>query len=291
MLGRTHALTGWCAGLAVAPLVGLHGLVEAVPFAAITAGYALLPDLDHPHARASRLLGSVTAVLSNGLRALSAAVYRRTRGPGDSGDSDGEHRHLSHTLAFAGTVGTGTAVGTQLAGTWGLLVVLAVGTLLAVDSLGDWVGWGLAGTLLLGVPTAAWGQHGDWGTVLLQGLEGTTAWAGLAVGLGCAVHSLGDACTRSGCPLLWPAPIRGARWYRVGLPRAWRFRTGGDMEMVVLFPVFVVAGVLLVPGVWPVATSTVAAMFNSGTDRTSIMTIFSPVSAFDDTDWTITRDS
>src|SRR5690606_40666834 len=71
MMGRTHALTGWCAGLAVAPAVGITTLSQALVFAATTAGYALLPDLDHPGARASKLLGPVTGGLSWLLRNAS----------------------------------------------------------------------------------------------------------------------------------------------------------------------------------------------------------------------------
>ena len=41
MMGRSHALSGWCAGLVVAPLIGLTTVAEVVPFAAATAGYAL----------------------------------------------------------------------------------------------------------------------------------------------------------------------------------------------------------------------------------------------------------
>jgi len=58
MMGRTHALTGWCAGSAAAGLLGYHQLEQAVLLAATTAGFALLPDLDHPQATPSRLLGS-----------------------------------------------------------------------------------------------------------------------------------------------------------------------------------------------------------------------------------------
>ena len=58
--GSHPSLTGWCAGLAVAPAVGITTLSQALVFAATTAGYALLPDLDHPGARASKLLGPVT---------------------------------------------------------------------------------------------------------------------------------------------------------------------------------------------------------------------------------------
>ncbi|MFE2751585.1 metal-dependent hydrolase [Actinosynnema sp. NPDC059335] len=241
MMGRTHALTGWCAGLAVAPLLGAHGVIEALLLATTTAGYALLPDLDHPGARASRLAGPVSGAVSLMLRAGSRWLYARTRGPRDE-PHRGEHRHGTHTLAFAALVGTLVWVGTSVAGTAGVLVVLAVGTWLAVDALGDWL---LPVVLVAG--TVWWVTAGGDAVVSLAGMPGTL---GVAVGVGCFVHCLGDALTLSGCPFLWPLMIRGETWFEIRPPRGWRFRTGGLVEQVVVFPLFTALGVLLVPGVW-----------------------------------------
>lgn len=250
-MGRTHALTGWCAGLAVAPLLEVETVAQAVVVATVTAGAALLPDLDHPGARASRLLGPVTGLLSRGLRAGSAALYRATKGPRDE-NVTGTHRHGTHTLVFAVLAGTGTAVGTALGGRWGVLGVLVVGTLLAVDALGDWLlpVAGLAGTAWLG--TAGGDALGE--------LGGVSGWLGIGVALGCFVHCLGDSLTLSGCPFLWPLPIAGETWFEIRPPRVLRFRTGGAVEQMLVFPVFVVVGVLLLPGVWPIASGVVAAM-------------------------------
>jgi membrane-bound metal-dependent hydrolase YbcI (DUF457 family) len=99
-----------------------------------------------------------------------------------------------------------------------------------------------------------------WG--LLAGgdvLSPVRGWIGVAVFLGCVVHVLGDALTRAGVPFLWPLPIRGQRWFRIGSPRRLRFAAGGDAERLFVFPVFVLLGVLLAPGVLPVVVSSVAA--------------------------------
>src|SRR6185503_620148 len=100
VMGRTHAASGWCVGLLVAPLLGVHAVAQVVAFAALTAGYALLPDLDHPHARATRLLGPLTGFLSYLAQEGSRALYARTKGPRDE-DWEGTHRHMTHTLVFA----------------------------------------------------------------------------------------------------------------------------------------------------------------------------------------------
>ncbi|GAA0937073.1 metal-dependent hydrolase [Kribbella koreensis] len=246
MMGRSHALSGWCAGLAVAPLVGLTTIAEVVPFAAATAGYALLPDLDHPGAGASRLLGPITGFVSNVVRAFSSLLYSLTKGPRDE-DSTGQHRHASHTLAAAIGLGFATSSAGAAGGWRAVLAVALVGLLLAADALGDWVvtlvlaagAWTIAGTWLPG-ESAVHNLH--------AGLDGIGKWIGVAVAVGMFVHCLGDSLTRSGCPWLWPLPIRGETWYEIRLPRPLRFRTGGWVENLLIVPVLVIAGVLLLPG-------------------------------------------
>lgn len=65
-------------------------------------------------------------------------------------------------------------------------------------------------------------------------------WLGPVLGLGCLVHVLGDALTRSGVPILWPFVSRGRRWRRLRSPLP--FRTGGRGEQFVAVPLFAVAG-------------------------------------------------
>jgi membrane-bound metal-dependent hydrolase YbcI (DUF457 family) len=239
MMGHSHALTGWCAGLAVAPMVGLHTLPEVLPFATASAGYALLPDLDHPHATASRFLGPVTRLLSNLLRACSRGLYKLTKGPRDE-RCQGTHRHMTHTVAFAvflGWLATGLS---ELGGGWTVGGIVAFGLLLAADVLGDWL-------LVVSVTAAAFTAYFGG---LDDALTASTGWVGAAVTLGCVAHCLGDAVTKSGCPFLWPIPIAGETWYELRPPKWLRFRTGGNVERLLVVPAFTVAGVLLLPGVW-----------------------------------------
>lgn len=245
-MGRTHALSGWCTGLAVAPLVGLHQPAQVLLFAVVTAGWSLAPDLDHPGAVATKWGGWVTSWLSLGLRGLSAWAFAVTRTARDQ-DSEGTHRHLSHTVVFAVLVGAAVAVATALSPSWIVLVPVAVGALLAERSLGRWA-------LVVGVAPVAWAFFAG-GDVLSP----ARGWIGVAVALGCVVHILGDALTRAGVPFLWPLPFRGQRWFRIGSPRCVRFAAGGEAERLLVFPVFVLLGVLLVPGVLSVVSSSVGA--------------------------------
>lgn len=237
MMGRTHALTGWCAGLAAAPLVGVATGAPQVVFAAITAGFALLPDLDHPGATATRLLGWFTCAVSWLLRKASGRLYAATKGPRDENGA-GTHRHLSHTVLFALALGGTAAVGAAIGGRWVVLGVVVFGLLLAAAVLGDWV-------LLAGAGAGAWMALGSDASAALTDVG---AFLGAAVAVGCVVHDLGDAITEAGCPFLFPLLIAGETWYELRPPRWLRFRTGKWFEKRVVFPAFMVLAVLLAPG-------------------------------------------
>jgi len=260
MMGRTHALTGWCAGLAIAPAVGAGSVHQAVVFAATTAGFALLPDLDHPGASASRLLGWLTGLISWVLRRVSAATYALTKGPRDE-KVTGKHRHLSHTVLFAAGLGFATSAGTEAGGPWAVVGVVVFGLLLAQGVLGDWL------LLVTGAAVAWWffTAPPDHAAELAQ----MTGWLGIAVAAGCITHCLGDALTESGCPFLFPIPIAGETWYEIRPPRPLRFRTGKKVENRLIFPVFALAGVLLVPGVWTYTTDTVQHLFTQQANQSA----------------------
>jgi membrane-bound metal-dependent hydrolase YbcI (DUF457 family) len=76
-------------------------------------------------------------------------------------------------------------------------------------------------------------------------------WLGLAIAAGCLSHSLGDALTREGAPLLGPFSDR-----LLGLPQRLRFCSGGRFELLVVGPVVaagaVVAALVYVERFWPV---------------------------------------
>lgn len=246
-MGRSHALSGWCAGLALAPWLGLDLVTTAVPFAAATAGYAMLPDLDHPTARASRLLGPVTTLVSRGLRSFSAGLYRVTKGPRDE-DCTGQHRHATHTLVSALLLGGLAATAAECGGPWAVVAIIVVGLALAVDALGDRLFMVLCTVAALWVATVY--RQGLIDALSVE-LTRVGSWIGIAVALGMFVHCLGDSVTMSGCPWLWPIRIAGETWYEIRPPKLLRFRTGGPFEQAVVVPGLAVGAVLLLPGVWP----------------------------------------
>jgi membrane-bound metal-dependent hydrolase YbcI (DUF457 family) len=251
VLGVSHALSGAALGLAVAgfvpQLLGEHPDAGTVlTFTAVCAGAALLPDLDHPSSMATRRFSAASFVACHVVRPLSRLVYDLTRARRDAGR--GSHRGLTHTVVGAVLLGVAVNVASARFGTPVLVGTLFVCLALAIKGL-DALVPGPPSLVIAAGLTYAIEQAVPGGTA------GTAGWLGTAVTLGMVVHSIGDAVTESGAPLLWPLPIRQRRWYPVGSPRPLRFRTGGAVEAWLVAPALTLALFLLaafvVPGVAP----------------------------------------
>jgi hypothetical protein len=241
MYGITHAAAGWCAGLLLAPLVNAHTLPQAVVLATVTSGAALLPNLDHPDARESRLLYLLTAGLSAVVQGLSRLLARLTSRSFDA-YGGGERRYFTHTLVFAGLLGAGTSWWVSSARAFAVVAVLTLTCLFIVDALGDWLLPAVAGAVLVAL-------------VNTDEMAAISPWLGLAVGVGLLVHCLGEGLTGDGSPVFWPLPLGGQLWREIQLPVLVQFPAGGVFEVAVLLPVLVIADVLLLPGMWVLLTS------------------------------------
>jgi len=212
-LGHTHALSGLVTGTAVGLYVASPPLThlarfspeELVVFAGLTAGAAVLPDIDHPDSSLAHCFGFLT-------RAFATVI----------GTISGGHRHLTHAVL-------GVAGFTALA--W-----------LAVRHRGDLAGEiGLALFLALiiagGLYAIAVRGHGADALAIAGAVALTVSGTGLAlvalaVGLGCVTHVAGDMLTCEGCPLLFPF----SRYHFRLLPGALAFTTGTWPELWVLDP-------------------------------------------------------
>jgi membrane-bound metal-dependent hydrolase YbcI (DUF457 family) len=206
--------------------------------AGVTAGAALLPDLDCPSSTVARSCGPVTKVLSELVDTASLGIYRLTAGPKDS-PREGGHRTFTHTILAAVLAGLGV---TALCGAFGkpaVLGVLAFTLMFAIRGLmADWAkkeGW----LAVLGVTAAC--TAAAWWTLPTDGTS--YAFLGVCVTLGMILHDLGDAITRAGVPLLAPVPYNGKRWWEFTLgPLA--IRAGGVVEAAVLLPALSAAAIL-----------------------------------------------
>lgn len=114
MMGPGHAVSGAAIGLYAATLARDAGLLDIGPAATLTgaalcAGAALLPDLDHPNATVAKAFGPASIALARGVHGVSSAVYRNTKTAADE-DRDGGHRGITHTGVFAAGLGGAVAL-------------------------------------------------------------------------------------------------------------------------------------------------------------------------------------
>ncbi|WP_323447810.1 metal-dependent hydrolase [Streptomyces yaizuensis] len=252
MMGPAHSLSGAAAWLGVGAATAAAGRPMPWPVllagALICAGAALAPDLDHKAATISRAFGPVSRLLCEIVDKLSYAVYQATKKPGDKRRTGG-HRTLTHTWVWAVLIGGGTSALAVTGGRWAVLAILFVHLVLAVEGLlwraarvsSDILVWLLGATsawILAGILDGP-GGGADW---LFTEPGQEYLWLGLPIVLGALVHDIGDSLTVSGCPVLWPIPIAGKRWYALGPPKAIRFRAGSWVELKVLMPAFTVLG-------------------------------------------------
>ena len=261
MMGPSHALSGaavWLAGSWALDHFYSYGqspLAIAVG-TTVCAGGALLPDLDlsgkvtrnQGGATVARTFGVFSLFLAEVIEKVSLGVYTATRLSRDPRRDNG-HRTLTHTLPFAALVGWGTTALTTHFGKWAVIGVMFFMAGLALRGLFDeWAeraGW-LIVTIVAGVIAFFTGINlpGDRGYPLL----------GLAVGVGCVVHLLGDMITKNGVPILWPIPVNRRMWRMVGIPNSMAVRVGGTGEVFVLRTLFTIIALLaafglLFPGV------------------------------------------
>ena len=205
MRGTVHAAIG--ASAPVGLVVTQHTtILQGFTMAAVSAGFSLMPDLDHPRATASRALVELVHRVVHGLcrvvvsgtatgRDRSYISYQQMK------RRDPYHRTLTHTLLASVAVGTLAYLLASISPT-GAGAVAAFGVLML---------WPLyrktVGLVVLGAAAAAVGAA----TLLSPWL------VGIAVTCGYVSHVVADGCTTAGVPALWPLKIQGKRWWNIRL--------------------------------------------------------------------------
>ena len=229
MLGHSHATSGalgWAAAATFLPLSvleypamhGSHAHVgpnDLILGTFITAGAALLPDIDHPNGTIAHTLGPVTHMLCRGVEKIS-----------------GGHRHATHSFAFVALAAYGTWAGEHYLGRYFTLGLVFFMLALAARALNlcppgeDFHAYGPCIALAGG------------GTVLMdRWITSAPAWLPFAIGLGCLVHLAGDCLTDHGCRLFWPFTLR------TGIPII--RRTGNRVETVLLAPAMAIGAAVI----------------------------------------------
>ena len=220
MLGHSHATSGalaWAAAASALPMSvlaypamhGSHAHIETKDLifgTFITAGAALLPDIDHPNGTIAHSVGPVTHNLCRGIEKIS-----------------GGHRHATHSFAFVAAVAYGTWAGEHYIGrpfTLGLVFFMLVLAVRALNLCPPGEGLDAYGPCVL----LAGG-----GTLLMdRWIASTPVWLPFAIGLGALTHLAGDCLTVKGCRLFWPFTLR------TEIPLI--ARTGNKMETWFLAP-------------------------------------------------------
>ncbi|CAM3403989.1 metal-dependent hydrolase [Stackebrandtia soli] len=260
VMGPTHAVSGtaaWLVASAVGEFAfGIHQSAASIAVGTIACtGAALLPDLDcsgrvlqnKGGATVARTFGVASLFLAECVEKGALGIHKLTRTKKDKKRNHG-HRTFTHTWLFAILLGLGTAA---LVGNFGKPAVIGVMfflTGLAIRGImNDWArqqGWWVITLLSL---AAAFGFH-----QLLPGNQSYTL-LGVAVGIGCVVHTLGDMITKMGCPVFFPIPIKKKLWTEFGLPKKIAIKAGSPIEKNILMPAFttiaVVSMILLLPEV------------------------------------------
>lgn len=243
-------MSGAAAGLAIGAFLpvewgGATSATEVFVFAGVTAGAALLPDLDTPQSTLARSFGLVSRALAHVTERASTTIYTLTRTRKDARITNG-HRTATHTLWFALLAGAGTAALVSAFGMNSTIGVLFFMLGLAIRGLApNWAkkqDWMYVTGLALALAVAVW--------FALPASVGSAA-LGAAVTAGVVVHILGDMITKRGVPLLGGVvSIGGKRWWNLRLPGPLRIRAGGGMDRMLALACTAVTVVLAYCVVW-----------------------------------------
>jgi membrane-bound metal-dependent hydrolase YbcI (DUF457 family) len=205
MMGRTHALTGVAAGIAVT-----YGITLSVPAAIagtfICAGSALVPDIDHKDSTITKTFGPITKIVSFVVRKIS-----------------GGHRIGTHSFLGIAAIGAMAQYGVQNRYTLPGAILLCFLMCLAIGGA----------VRLLRIP----GWFDDLAPIpvvigIVRFTHISLDMVPLAIMLGCLIHVAGDVATKGGCPLWWPFSFK-----RIKLDL---FKTDGFTERWIITPVVIV---------------------------------------------------
>lgn len=263
-MGATHAMSGVALFLAIAAFapdftekaLGTSVIWVIILGALVTAGAALLPDLDNTTSTAKNSLGPLGLILSYFFRTSSAIIQTVVRTPRDDPEPN-PHRGAWHTIPAAALLGYLTYLGTKIGGSVDIpligtitgggvfaLVIAFLMTHLALSGLassfmkkikkssaiGELVALAISFTLtaliFVNIPT----DISFW-------------WLGVSVGFGMFVHVLGDSMTTAGVPILFPlsAIIKGKFWWTT---RFLTIKAGGIVENTIFLPGFTILSIV-----------------------------------------------
>lgn len=210
-MGAHHAICGavtWVTVTSTAPyMLGVHPMPASSVLlgSLVTAGAALLPDVDHHSATIAQSGGLVTQAIADVAEAAS-----------------GGHRHGLHSLLAV----AGFTAATWAAQFWHtsvpVLGQIPAGSALLLLALVAFASRALK--LTRGGALKLWGTAAALTAGILYFAPEQLAWLPMSVMVGVAVHLVGDFMTVGGLPLLWPwipKPPRSVEYMPL-LRRVWQ---------------------------------------------------------------------
>lgn len=234
VMGPTHAMSGAAIGLAMAAVLppewgGPTSTAGAFVFAGVTAGAALLPDLDSPQATVARSFGPASQILARVTENTAQLIHSATASKKDAPKRNG-HRTATHTIAFALLAGFVASALVEAFGKNASVAILFV--MLGLALRGLFPNWSKKNGWLITTGASAALAAGTW--MLLPESAGAVA-LGAAVTIGVLAHLLGDIITKRGVPAFAPfVPIGGQRWRDIRPPAALRISASGPFDKFLL---------------------------------------------------------
>lgn len=229
MLGEQHVRSGVVGGLCLLALgsnaLGAARLTDLLILPAVAGGAALLPDIDTRSSTVTRAMPVVTVPIHYGVSMLHRMIYAATRSRDDPPGRPA-HRGITHSIVASLLMIPVVAIVFGVLPGW--VTVLLVFGLVA-----------LAGSIVfapaLAIVYAIAGLHEFRNVLIFIEYMHSLSWLwAIAVGIGLAIHCLGDCSTTSGAPLLAPFS-----WDDIRPP--FTFRTGGWFELNVVRIILIVA--------------------------------------------------
>lgn len=253
-MGRTHALSAVALILLIfcwKPLMyvrlsgGSKSLVILAMFCLVSAGGALLPDLDNTQSTAKSSLGATGSLISSFMRATSPLIQNTLRTKYDK-PTDDAHRGFYHTIlagllfgalftflcspAIAFHIGSFVVNGKLVA-----LILMFLSVDMALSAiLGEMFSSKKGMDTVISLAFSFGLSWMIWSN-LPNGASYTMI--GLALGLGWIIHILGDMFTTAGVPALFPIKIKGKFWYNI---RFLKIQAGGLIENFFFTPLFLI---------------------------------------------------
>lgn len=259
-MGVTHAMSGVALFLGIAAFfpdftekaLGSSVIWVIILGALVTAGAALLPDLDNTTSTAKNSLGPLGLVLSYIFRTSSAIIQTVIRTPRDDPNPN-PHRGAWHTIPAAALLGFLTYLGTKIGGSIELpligeitgggvfaLIIAFLMTHLALSGLANSFMKKIKKSSAIGELIALAISFTVTASIFINiPADVSFWWLGVSVGFGMFVHILGDSMTTAGVPILFPlsAIIKGKFWWTT---RFLGIKAGGVVENTIFLPGFTI---------------------------------------------------